>query len=161
GNGGLERVPIQQGQPGAFQPIFDRVRNRHDAIQSVFDAYAAGGVPIAVAASSLGGGDSVVALLSLIESNRTVLVCEGTAEERQASFDAINANAGKGCVVDALTLHIIHALHLESAIRAVCGPIGIVERTDGRMQERIEELQAQLDEPDHSLIWRDGQIYRV
>jgi tetratricopeptide (TPR) repeat protein len=161
GNGGLERVPVKQGQPGAFQPIFDRVRERHDAIQSVFDAYAAGGIPIAVAASSLGGGDSVAALLSLIESNRPVLVCEGTAEERQAALDAINANARRGCVLDALTLHIVHAVHLEGAVRAVCGPIGIVERTDGRIQERIEELEAHLDEPDNSLIWRDGQIYRV
>jgi hypothetical protein len=34
---GLERVEVNADQPNGFQPIFDRVRLRHDAIEQAFN----------------------------------------------------------------------------------------------------------------------------
>ena len=51
---GLERVEVNADQPNGFQPIFDRVRVRGDAIEQALDQYSKGQVPIAVLARTLG-----------------------------------------------------------------------------------------------------------
>lgn len=43
---------------------------------------------------------------------------------------------------------------------AVCGPITIVENTMHRLTQRIYEMEQNLDQPDMSLSWSNGQIYR-
>jgi tetratricopeptide (TPR) repeat protein len=160
-SGGLERVPVKIGEPGGFQPIFDRVRDRHDAIEIVFNSYATGTLPIALIARALGGDDPVEPFISMIQSQRQILVCEGTSQEREATFAAIEANQKRGCVLDAITLHVVRSFGLERAVQGVCGPIGIVERTSGRIYEKIHELEERLNEPDRSLIWREGQIHAL
>ena len=156
---GLERIQISADQPGGFQPVFDRVRDHQEVIDQAFDRYSGGLVPIALLARSL-GRESVETLLGLIEARRPILVCEGTPQERQAASAAIQANGKRGCILDAITLHVVRSLNLEHAIKEICGPIGIVDYTQLRVQERIEEIEQSLGTPDMSLIWSDGQIFR-
>jgi hypothetical protein len=157
---GLERLQVKPGEPGAFQPVFDRVRERHEAIEDVFRNYASGALPIALVARFL-GMEPLEAFFGLIQSGRTIFVCEGTNQERAAAFAAIDANGKRGCVLDAITLNVVRSLNLDAAVRAVCGPIGIVDSTLMHTQARIQELEDRLGEPDRSLFWRQGQIYRA
>jgi tetratricopeptide (TPR) repeat protein len=155
---GLERVDFSPTQADGLQPIFERVRSRHDVIQQAFAQYAKGQIPIAILARSV-GSDPVDTLRGLIEAKQKIIVCDGTQPERNAAFSAIKANS-RGCVVDALTLQVIWGLNLKSAVESVCGTIGITEHTVARVQEKIHEIEQRLGEPDMSLFVRDGQLFR-
>jgi hypothetical protein len=155
----LQRVPIRSGQTGAFEPVFDRVRQRHEAVEALYDQYASGQIPIAFVARML-GMEPLEALYGLIRSGRSIQVCEGTAQERNRAVAAVKANDARGCVVDEITLHLIRVLNLMDAVRALCGPIGIVSGTLLHVQTRFWELEERLDETGHALLWREGQIYR-
>jgi hypothetical protein len=99
-------------------------------------------------------------LLGLISQGHTIHVCQGTFSERNAAFEAIERNRRKGCVLDAITLHVVRRLKLESTVTDICGPIGVVDRTLLRYEQRIFELEERIDEPSMSLGWRDGQAFR-
>jgi tetratricopeptide (TPR) repeat protein len=157
---GLERVQVYPDKPGGFQPVFDRVRQRQEAIDQAFGRYSAGVLPIALLARSL-GRETVETFIGLIEAHRPILVCDGNEQERKAAITAITTNATRGCVLDGLTLHIVQSLGLGHAVKAVCGPIGIVDQTRLRIQEEIQEIEQTLDKSDMSLIWRNGQIFRT
>jgi tetratricopeptide (TPR) repeat protein len=158
-SGGLERVEINAEQPGGLKPIVDRVRARQEAIEQAFNQYSSGQMPISVLARSL-GSSSVDAFIGLLQSNKTVLVCDGTHQERAAAFAAIDANGERGCIVDAITLQIIWSLDLADAVSSICGPMGIVEQTQSRVFAKIKELEESLDGPDMSLFFKDGQVLR-
>jgi hypothetical protein len=155
----LERLPIRAGQADALQPMIDRVRRRHDAMEAVYDHYASGQIPIAFVARML-GIKPLEAFYGLIRSGRRIAVCEGTVPERKRAVSAVKANGVLGCVVDEITLHLIRTLNLENAVRAICGPIGIVSGTLLHVQARIQDLEERLDETGHALLWHDGQVYR-
>jgi hypothetical protein len=121
--------------------------------------YSKGQIPIAVLARTL-GRDTVDTFVGLIESKRPILVCDGTQQERNAAFAAIDANDHKGCIVDAMTLQVVWSLNLKSAVESACGPIGIVESTLARVQEKILEIEQRINEPDMSLFVREGQVFR-
>jgi tetratricopeptide (TPR) repeat protein len=156
---GLEKVRIEGTGPDSLQPVLERVRMRHDAVQNVARQYDRGLLPLALM-GRLVGTDAVSAFTGLIKSGHKILVCEGTRFERDAAFKAIQDNGAKGCVVDAVTLHLIRRLNLEKAVETICGPIGIVESTALRIQEEIHQLYDGIDKPSMSIFFRDGQYYR-
>jgi len=155
---GLERVRVES-TPGGFEPMLEKVRDRHDAIQEVQKLYEAGTMPLALVARSV-GSDPIEVMVGLANSGLAIRVCEGTHPERAAAMAAINANKAKGCLVDAVTLHIIRRLKLERAVMKICGPIGIVEQTAVRVQQRIHELGERPEETEMSIAYRNGQYYR-
>jgi tetratricopeptide (TPR) repeat protein len=156
---GFEKLRIDESKPDSWKPMLERVRMRHDAVQNVANQYDKGTLPLALMAR-LTGTDPVAALLGLINSGHKIFVCEGTQFERDTAIKTIQDNGGKGCVVDAVTFHLIRRLNLEKAVEAVCGPIGVVERTVVRFQEEIHKLEDGIDEPSLSVFYRDGQCYR-
>jgi hypothetical protein len=87
-------------------------------------------------------------------------VCEGTQQERDAALVAIRANERKGCVLDPISLHIVRRINLERSVTAVCGPISGVENRVLRLTQQIYELQQNIDQPETSLSWSNGQTYR-
>lgn len=156
---GLEKVRIDESRLNSLEPMLERVRMRHDAVQNVANSYDKGTLPLALMAR-LVGADFVSTFLGLINSGHKILVCEGTQFERDAAFQVIRDNGARGCVVDAVTLHLIRRLNLENAVQAICGPIGIVEHTMLRLQEEIHELEGDIDRPGMTVFYRDGQYYR-
>ncbi len=156
---GFESVRVDPKKPD-FEPVFARVRQRHDAIDRVIKIYESGHVPLALVARSL-GSDRVETMLGMARSGHTIKVCEGTHEEREAAFAAIAKNEARGCVVDPVTLHVIRRLNLERAVEAVCGPIGVTAGTPLRIQQKIHDVEARIDEPDMSISWRDGHYFRT
>jgi hypothetical protein len=157
---GLERVKVDASKEGGLEPMLAKVRDRHDAIEEVNKLYEAGTMPLALAASAV-GCDPVEALVGIAGSGIAIRSCEGSHLERSVAFNAINANAARGCIVDVATLHIICRLKLERVVTAVCGPIGIVEGAALHYQNRVHELNERIDERDMSVSYRDGQYYRV
>jgi hypothetical protein len=158
-NEGLERVRVRPDQPDGLQPVLDRVRERHDAIEYWWQRYDSGFLPLGLVARAIGSGP-VDAFVGLVSAGRVIRVCAGTQPERDVAFAAIEQNGAKGCVLDAVTLHVVRRLKLEKAVVAVCGPIGIVGQTSLGIQQKIFKIEERIDEPDLSLVWRDGQCYR-
>jgi tetratricopeptide (TPR) repeat protein len=156
---GLERVRVTPDTEGGLEPILKRVRDRHDAIEQIGKLYASGAMPLAIVGRSL-GCDPIEAMVGLASTGHAIRSCDGNQMERANAFAAIKANAAKGCVVDAATLHVMRRLKLEPAIVAVCGPIRIVDETALLVQRKIHELKERLDEPDMSISWREGQLFR-
>jgi tetratricopeptide (TPR) repeat protein len=156
---GFEKVRFDTSSPAGLEPMLERVRERHDVVSSVASKYDSGMLPLALMAR-LVGTDPVSAALGIISSGHALRVCEGTQYERDMSFQAIAQNDRKGCVVDAVTLHFIRRLGLARAVEAVCGPIGIVEHSVSRIQQKIHELEESLDKPSMSVFYRDGEYFR-
>jgi tetratricopeptide (TPR) repeat protein len=156
---GFERVRIKTDQPGGLEPILESVRERHDAVEVVSRLYDSGTLPLALVARSL-GSDPVDAFLGLIATGHEIRVCDGTQPERDKAFAAIARNNAQGCVIDPITLHVIRRLHLETPVKAVCGPIGIVARTALTIRQRIYEIQERLDQNEMTIFYRDGRYYR-
>jgi tetratricopeptide (TPR) repeat protein len=156
---GLERVIIDPDKNEGFGEIVERLKQRSQAIEAVFSTYDAGLIPIACVARSL-GKKTVDTFLALIQSGRNIRVCEGTQLERDIAASAIRANERKGCVLDPIALHLVRRLGLEDPVSAVCGPIGTIENRIHRLTQRIYELEQNLERPDTSLSWSNGQTFR-
>jgi tetratricopeptide (TPR) repeat protein len=156
---GLEKVRIDESKSDSLKPMLERVRMRHDAVQNVADTYDKGTLPLALMAR-LVGTDPVSAFLGLINSGHKIHVCEGTKFEREGAFKTIQDHGAKGCLVDAVTLHLIRRLNLEKVVETICGPVGIVEHTAVRIQGGVHQLQDGIDKPQMSIFYRDGQYYR-
>ena len=159
-NRGLLQVTVKQDEPNSLQFVFDKAKERHDEIQRVFGIYEKSVLPIELVGRSL-GSDSIETFLGLVESSRTIRICEGSAAERAAAFKEIEENNGKGCVVDGITLHIILGLELQDIVQSVCGPIGIVDRTVHLLQQKRFEVASRLNEPDLSVGWHNGQVCKT
>jgi hypothetical protein len=155
---GLERVPVRP-EPGGFASVLERVRDRHDATDQVAKLYDAGNLPI-VAAGKMLGLDPVETFVGFVSTGHGIHVCVGTHEERNLAFSSIRDNARKGCVVDAITFHIIRRLCLVEVVVSICGPIGVTDATALRLRQKIQELKERPDEPDKRLSWRNGEYYR-
>lgn len=156
---GLESVRIDTSKPDGLEPMLEKVRDRHEAIQEVQKLYESGIMPLALVALSV-GSDPVETMIGLSNSGVAIRACDGAHPEREAALTAIDSNEATGCLIDAATLHIVRRLNLEKAVATVCGPIGIVEQTSVRIQERIHELRERPTETEMSISYRDGQYYR-
>jgi tetratricopeptide (TPR) repeat protein len=156
---GLERVSIDPNGQEGLGEIVEQLKQRNQAVEAVFATYDAGLVPVACVARSLGKG-TVDSFLALAQSGRNIRVCEGTQQERDVAGAAIRSNDRKGCVLDPIALHIVRRLGLDGAVAAICGPIATVENRIHRLTQQIYELEQNLDRPDMSLSWSNGQTFR-
>lgn len=157
---GLQRIRVEFEKKGGLEPMLAKIRDRHDAIEEINKLYEAGALPLALVGRAV-GCDPIEALIGIAGSGIRIRSCDGSQVERDTAFAAIEANAKKGCIIDLATFHIIRRLKLESAVVAVCGPIGIVGSTTMYYQGKIHELRERIDQPDMSIAYRDGQYYRT
>ena len=144
---GFERVKIDSDREGGLEPILERLRDRHEAAQQVGKLYKSGAMTLSIIGKSL-GCDPVEAMVGLASFGSPIRVCAGTHPERDKALAAIDANGAKGCVVDAVTLHVVRRLKIEHAVNGVCGPIHIVDETSLHLQRKIHELNERIDEPE-------------
>ncbi len=154
----LQRVRIGSG-PDRHKAIFDKVRARADASDKIADVYSEGHLTIALA-GALQGIDPIYTLQWLITAGKTIKVCDGLHPERNAALASIEKSAGKGCVIDAITLHVVLQLGVQDALVEIFGSVGITAGTVSQIQQDIHDLESRLGEMDNSLIWKDGQVYR-
>lgn len=96
--------------------------------KSFLKLYEDNALPMTICAAKT-GHDVQEYRAGLYENDVRFRICSGTMIERKLAFHAIRRNGRSGCVVDALTAHMIYALHLQSYVEAVCGPIHIAQST--------------------------------
>jgi tetratricopeptide (TPR) repeat protein len=157
---GFEQIKIDTTKEGGFEPMLEKLRDRHDAGKEIGKLYESGALPLSLVGRSL-GCDPIEAMVGIASTGRPIRVCGGTHVERNKALAAIDGNATKGCVVDAATLHVIRRLKIEGTVAAICGPIHIIDETALGLQRKIHELEKRLNEPDLSLAYRDGQYYKT
>jgi len=153
---GFRRVMFD---PKAPQNILEPIRKRHDSIEAVLDQYEKMPMPIELLADSL-GVDVIKALQGISESKRKFRVCVGDKEEKALADEAIEYNSKRGCVVDALTLHIVRRLGLEEPVADICGPIGMTESSVDVLRQRREEVELYRGKPFMIMSWQHGKYLR-
>lgn len=154
----LRQISIDTEADEPFEEIFNNVKQRHDHVQSVFDILDDNLIPIHMASSVL-GGDIIEARLGLYEASRTHRVCTGTYPERMQAIEALQSNAARGCIVDALSLNLIRRLEIENAVLEVCGSIGVTGSTRDLYWSRVQEMR-ESSGPSMTLYWQNGQYFR-
>ena len=160
-----ERYPGQHGfatfkmNDGDIQPTLDQVKRTSEAIEAHTELYTVNEIP-----ASLVGKDRIGRAIALSEYLPTIgkhlVTCIGTAEERQAAFEAIEANDRAGATIDALTAWRAAEMEIFPALTAVLGPLRIPAPELATLQEIVQE--ASIDHPGDSLTmtYKDGQFFR-
>jgi len=157
---GLQRFRFDSADgEKSLEPLLQSIKERHDASERVLDLYSDSSLPLEIFTEGL-GSDVIEAWYSLAQTRRKFKVCHGAAQERQVAMKCIKENNRAGCVVDALTLHIIRVLGIDKAITAVCGEIAATESTIETFRLRREQVLSYGGQPFMTLFWRDGQYFR-
>ena len=159
-NGGLQRFTIKEEDGNkSLEPVMQKIKEKHDTNELILDKYKELPLPLEVFAGWL-GADVIEAWYGLAQTGREFKVCHGSTQERVVAFKAIEENNKAGCVVDALTLHIIRLLAIEEVIAEICGPISVTESTIDTFRYRRELVLSHGEQPFMTVFWSDGQYYR-
>jgi hypothetical protein len=68
---------------------------------------------------------------------------------------------GKGCLLDAITLHVVLRLGIQNVLIKQFGSIGITSQSLAYIQQEIKDIEmGGVDQKSMSLIWKDGKVYR-
>lgn len=157
---GLQRVRIDPEHPAQTPYLIESTKAKATAIEKAFAVYEQSPVPVSLIASCL-KSDPVSTLLGLVHTGRKMKVCQGTQPEREQALKAIVDNNGAGCVVDEITFHLVSRFGLLEVVEKTCGPIGVVQRLLSRLRHNRDELKSRLDEPDLTIGWHDGALYKT
>lgn len=158
---GLQRFTLKKDEEGkdSFEPMLQKIKEKHDSSEEILNRYMEFPLPLEIFAEYL-GADVIEAWYGLALTGRKFKVCNGSFPERGEARKCIEENGNAGCVVDALTLHIIRALGIEEAIAAVCGPISMTESSIDTFRLRREQVQSHGSQPFMTIYWRDGHYFR-
>ncbi len=159
GNGGLQRFTIKEEGEKSIEPILQKIKEKHDAIELILDKYMDFPLPLEIFAKQL-GTDVIETWYGLAQKGRKFQVCQGNIPERVAAVKNIAENNKAGCVVDALTLHIIRLLNIENVVADICGSIAVTESTIDIFRYRREQILSHGGKPFMMMSWRDGNYYR-
>ncbi len=157
--GALTRVKTHEDGEPPFSSMLDSIKQKHDRSLSILDFYRDNPLPLEIFAEHL-GGDVTNVWAGLSASGYSFKACIGNTPERLAAFEAIKLNANTGCVVDALTLHLIKLFNIKDAVTAVCGPISTTESAVDVFRKRRDEMLVHGTQPFMRMYWANGQYYR-
>ena len=155
---GFKQVRVKTEGDDAFAELKVELKARSDYVSAQSRLYGEGKLSLGMLAF-MTGVDPIDVMIGLSEIGTPYRVAIGVEAEREAAFDAIKANAAKGCVVDAATYHCIRRLDLMDVVIAVCGPIGISQATADIYKMRLQNLDLFGDGNAVSMGYRDGQFY--
>lgn len=159
-NGGLQRFTFKEEEgKKSLEPILQKIKERHDSNELILDRYEEFPLPLDVFAEWL-GADVIEVWYGLGQTGRKFKVCHGNNPERAAAIKAIAKNNRAGCVVDALTLHIIRTLGIEEVVVKICGSIAVTESTIDTFRYRREQVLSLGEQPFMTMHWQDGLYYR-
>lgn len=138
--------------------ILDKIKARQDLNSSIIDIYQKNLFPLEALKKFL-KTDIVDLWSGLNQDDCKFKVCVGNDVERRIAADNIRLNNKAGCVVDALTMHIIHLLKIEDAVVAVCGEIYATESAVNVIRYRKERM-ASHRQPFLSIFYKDGEPFK-
>ena len=161
-----ERFPRADGlmrftfNPDAADPLEDMralTKARAQADQRILDEYRSKSIPLAFAAA-LVGKDPLDAWGGLPTVGINFHVCHGTSPEREEAVSRIKQHDRKGCVLDAITLSIVHRLGIEKPVTAVCGPIRATQSVIDLFASRAFEAKQNMGKKQGYIGWRNDRI---
>ncbi len=121
---GLLKFSFDPGAPDPMENIRVTIKACIETDRRTLEEYRLKGLPLSFVAGLI-GKDSLDVWNGLPGVNVEFQVCRGILPERQEALQIIRKHGKKGCVLDAITLSIVHRLGVEKAVSAVCGPIFI------------------------------------
>lgn len=161
-----ERFPRASGllkfnfDPTGLDPFEDMraiIKERAEADQRILAEYQSKSVPLSFAAALI-GKDPLDAWSGLPSVNIQFQVCRGTFPEREDALKTIIQHVRKGCVMDAITLSMVHRLGVEKAITAVCGPIYTSQSVIDLMAARALEAKQNIGKRQGFMAWRGDRL---
>ena len=154
---GLMRFTFDPDAPDPLEDIRAITKARAEADQYILEEYRSQNLPLAFAAA-LVGKNPLDAWAGLPTVNINFQVCRGTLPEREEAVHKITQHNRKGCVLDAITLSIVHRLGVESSVVAVCGPIYTSQSVVDLFAFRAFEARQNIGKKQGYIGWRDNQI---
>ena len=158
-NRGLQRFSIKEEGEKSLEPILQKIKEKHDANELILDKYEELPLPLEMFAEWL-GADVIEAWYGLSQAGRKFKVCHGSNPERASAIKAIEKNNQVGCVLDALTLHIVRSIGIEEVVTEICGPLAVTESTIDTFRYRREQVLSYGEQPFMTMYWKNGQFYR-
>jgi len=154
---GLQRFTFDPNSPDPLEDMRTITKACAETNQRMLTEYQSKGLPLSFAAALL-GRDPLDAWNGLPTVGIKFQVCRGTLPERSEALQSIKRHRRKGCVVDAITLHIIRCLNAEKAVTAVCGPIHITETIIDLLGSRALEAQQNIGKQQGFIAWQDDRF---
>ncbi len=154
---GLQRFTFDPDAPDPMEDIRAIIKARAEADQRILEEYQSKGIPLSFAAALL-GKDPLDAWGGLPSVNIMFKVCHGTRQEREDALQRIYKHNRKGCVLDAITLSVVHRLGVEKAVSAVCGPIYTTQSVIDLMVSKSIEARKDVGKKQGFMSWREEQL---
>lgn len=85
-------------------------------------------------------------------------VCRGFLQERKNTLKEIWEHNKKGCIVDIITLTLIHKLGVIEAVKAVCGPIYTIQSVIDILILRALKSKEDVGKKQGLLAWHQNQL---
>lgn len=155
---GLQRFTFD---PNAIDPMEDMrtiIKVRAEADQRVLDEYRLKSIPLSFIAALI-GKDPLDAWNGLRTVDMEFHVCRGLISEREEALQTIHNHNKKGCVLDAITLSMVHRLGVEKAVAAVCGPIHTPQSVVDLFASRSMEAKQNVARKRGFLGWREEHLF--
>jgi tetratricopeptide (TPR) repeat protein len=154
---GLQRFTVDPNAPDPIEDMRAFIKARAEADQRVLEEYRLKSIPLSFVAALL-GKDPIDAWSGLRTVNIEFQVCRGLLLERDEALNVIRKNNKKGCVLDAITLSLVHRLGVEKAVVAVCGPIYTSQSVVDLFISRAIKAKQDVGRHQGFLGWRDEQL---
>jgi hypothetical protein len=137
---GLTTYHFNENSPDPLKDIREVMQASNERNKQVLKIYQSTPTPLAFI-SRLLGVDPIDAWVSLPGTNIKFQVCSGLNIERQYTLENILRNEKRGCIVDAITLHLVYFLGIQREVEDVCGPIHAPQSViDVFMKRKIDLL---------------------
>ena len=144
---------------GDIQPALEYVRRFSEAADARADLYLVQKIPVAFVAGGQSGG--TVAFASyLSERNKSLDVCFGSAEERDAALRTIRDNQLRGAVIDALTAWRAAELEVLEILKRQLGAITIPATELDQLKEMADYHQGNSNKEIMKVSYHEGSYYR-
>jgi Flp pilus assembly protein TadD len=154
---GLRMVALDADRPDGLDDLIAELKARQEWFKAEQEQYRNGPWPLGVLAKRL-GLDSIEIAMSLAAQGIALKVAIGNEPEREVAVQAIDDNAGKGCVLDLLALWTGWRLQALDAIATVCGPIYLPQSVIDHLRARRELMDFSRIDGMHSVSYEAGKL---
>ena len=148
---GSMMLSIDPNSEDGLDDLCELLQEQQNYQKSYLKLYEESSLPITICAAKT-GNDVQEYRAGLFENDIRFRICSGTMIERRVALYFIRKNKRAGCVVDALTAHMIYSLQLQSYVESVCGPIHIAQST-------LDSFASRSLHFDHAEARSQGRMY--
>ena len=154
---GLQRFKIDLDSPDPIDDIKNITKSHAEFAQRILQEYIAKSLPLSFASKFL-KRDPLGVYYGLPAANVKFQVCRGFLQERENALKEILKHNKKGCIVDIITLTLIHRLGISDAVTAICGPIYTTQSVIDLLVEKSMDSKLDIGKKQGFLGWHNNQL---